>query len=101
MPGAVTNLTRALELDPRLARAHNALAAVYMRQRREAEAVSHWQTALQLDPHLYDALYNVGVSLWDAGRRDEARPYLDRFAREAPAQRYASDLVRVHKMMNQ
>ena len=99
MPGAVTNLTRALELDPRLARAHNALAAVYMRQRREAEAVSHWQTALQLDSHLYDALYNVGVSLWDAGRRDEARPYLDRFAREAPAGRYAADLVRVRNML--
>jgi arylsulfatase A-like enzyme/Flp pilus assembly protein TadD len=97
--GAVTNLTRALELDPRLARAHNALAAVYMRQRREAEALSHWQTALQLDPHLYDALYNVGISLWDAGRLDEARPYLDRFAREAPAGRYAADLVRVRNML--
>jgi arylsulfatase A-like enzyme/Tfp pilus assembly protein PilF len=99
MTGAVTNLTRALELDPRLARAHNALAAVYMRQRREAEAVSHWQTALHLDPHLYDALYNIGISLWDAGRRDEARPYLDRFAREAPAGRYAADLVRVRNML--
>jgi arylsulfatase A-like enzyme/Tfp pilus assembly protein PilF len=98
--GAATNLTRALELDPRLARAHNALAAVYMRQRREAEALSHWQTALRLDPDLYDALYNVGVSLWDAGRHDEARPYLDRFAREAPAGRYAADLAHVRSMLN-
>ena len=97
---AIADLTRALDLDPRLARAHNALAAVYMRQRHEADAISHWQTALQLDPHLYDALYNVGIPLWDAGRRDEARPYLERFVRDAPPQRYAADLARVRNMMN-
>jgi arylsulfatase A-like enzyme/Flp pilus assembly protein TadD len=97
---AITNLTRAVELDPRLARAHNALAAAYMRQRRESEAIAHWKTALQLDPHLYDALYNVGMSLWDAGRRDEARPYLERFVREAPPHRYAADLARVRAMIN-
>jgi Flp pilus assembly protein TadD len=97
---AVTHLTRAIELDPRLARAHNALAAAYMRQKRTSEAIAHWQTALQLEPRLYDALYNVGTSLWDAGRRDEARPLLERFVREAPPQRYAADVTRVRKMMN-
>jgi arylsulfatase A-like enzyme/Flp pilus assembly protein TadD len=97
---AMTELTRALDLDPRLARAHNALAAACMRQQRQADAIAHWQTALQLDPHLYDALYNVGTSLWDAERRDEARPYLERFVREAPAQRYAADLARVRRMLN-
>jgi arylsulfatase A-like enzyme/Tfp pilus assembly protein PilF len=97
---ATTELSRALDLDPQLARAHNALAAACMRQQRQADAIAHWQTALQLDPRLYDALYNVGTSLWNVGRRDEARPYLERFVREAPAQRYAADVTRVRKMMN-
>jgi arylsulfatase A-like enzyme/Tfp pilus assembly protein PilF len=98
---AITNLTQAIALDPRLARGHNALAAAYMRQRRYTDAIAHWQTALHLDPHLYDALYNIGTSLWDRGRRDEARPYLERFVREAPPQRYAADRARVRKMINQ
>jgi arylsulfatase A-like enzyme/Flp pilus assembly protein TadD len=97
---AITNLTQAIALDARLARGHNALAAAYMRQGRDADAIAHWETALQLDPHLYDALYNVGTSLWDRGRHDEARPYLERFVREAPPQRYAADLARVRKMMD-
>jgi arylsulfatase A-like enzyme/Flp pilus assembly protein TadD len=97
---AIDHLTRAIELDPRLARAHNALAAASMRQKREADAIAHWQTALRLDPRLYDALYNLGTSLWDAGRRDEARPYLERFVREAPPQRYEADLARVRSMID-
>jgi Flp pilus assembly protein TadD len=99
-PSAIRHLTRALDLDPRLARAHNALAAVLVRQRRLPDAVAQWQKALELDPHLFDALYNLGVSLWDAGRHEEARPYLERFVREAPARRYAADLARLRKMMN-
>jgi len=100
LPAAITDLTRALELDPRLARAHNALAAVHLRQRHEAEAIAHWQLALQLDSTLYDALYNLGVSLWDASRREEARPYLERFVREAPSPRYAADIARIRRMLN-
>jgi len=99
-PAAVTHLTRALALDPRLARAHNVLAAVFMRQRRQSDAIAHWQKALELDPNLFDTLYNLGVSLWDAGRHDEARPYLERFVRNAPPQRYAADLARLGKMLN-
>jgi tetratricopeptide (TPR) repeat protein len=100
LPAAITDLTRALELDPRLARAHNALAAAHLRQRHEAEAIAHWQLALQLDTTLYDALYNLGVSLWDASRREEARPYLERFVREAPSPRYAADIARIRRMLN-
>ena len=97
---AAAHLTRALDLDPRLARAHNVLAALFMRQRRQSDAIAHWQKALELDPRLFDALYNIGVSLWDGGRRDEARPYLERFVRDAPPHRYAADLARLRRMMN-
>jgi Tfp pilus assembly protein PilF len=99
LASADRDLSRAIELDPALARAHNALAAVYMRQHREGDAIAHWGTALQLDPRLFDALYNIGTSLWDQGRKADALPYLERFVREAPPQRYAADIARVRTLI--
>ena len=93
LDAAADDLRRALEIDPRLARAHNALAAVYLRQRREADAVAEWRLALEIEPKLYDALYNLGSTLWNAGSRGDARPYLERFVREAPPNRYARDIA--------
>jgi arylsulfatase A-like enzyme/Tfp pilus assembly protein PilF len=99
LTAAAADLARALEIDPRLARAHNALAAVYLRQRREADAIAEWRLALEIEPKLYDALYNVGTTLWDTGHRDDARPFLDRFVREAPPQRYGPDVARIKGML--
>jgi Flp pilus assembly protein TadD len=100
LESAAGELSRALELDPALARAHNALAAVYMRQHRVDDAVAQWRTALSLDPTLYDAMYNIVISLWDSGRRTDAQPYLERFVREAPPQRYAADIARLRKLID-
>ena len=99
LTAAAADLARALEIDPRLARAHNALAAVYLRQRREADAIAEWRLALEIEPKLYDALYNVGTTLWDTGHRDDARPFLDRFVREASPQRYGPDIARIKGML--
>jgi arylsulfatase A-like enzyme/Tfp pilus assembly protein PilF len=99
LAAAATDLARALEIDPRLARAHNALAAVYLRQRREADAIAEWRLALEIEPRLYDALYNVGTTLWDTGHHDDARPFLDRFVRDAPPQRYSADIARIRRML--
>ena len=66
-----------------------------LRQGREAEAIASWKTALELNPRMYDALYNLGTVLVKAGRRDEARPYLERFIREAPRSRYDADIRRL------
>jgi len=57
--------------------------------------------AVDLNPHLYDALYNVGTVLYDSGHRDEARPFLERFANEAPAARYARDIASVRHLLAQ
>ena len=96
---AEADLTRALSLDPRLAGAHNALAAVYMRQGRQVDAIAAWKTAVRLDLRLFDALYNLGTALDDAGRRDEARPYLERFVNEAPHDRYGPDIVKLSRLL--
>ncbi len=47
---------------------------------------------------MYDALYNLGTVLAKAGRRDEARPYLERFVREAPRSRYDADIRRIEPL---
>ena len=99
LAAAAADLARAIAIDPRLARAHNALAAVYLRQRREADAIAEWRLALEIEPKLYDALYNVGTTLWDTGHRDDARPFLDRFVRDAPPQRYGPDVARIRRML--
>ena len=98
-PYAAADLTTALALDPRLASAHNALAAVQLRQGREADAIASWQTALELNPRMNDALYNLCTVLVKAGRRDEARPYLERFIREAPRSRYDADIKRIEPLL--
>ena len=99
LAAAADDLTRALDLDPRLARAHNALAAVLLRQGHRGEAIDHWRTALHLDPQLYDALFNLGTSLYE-NDRPQARPYLERFVAEAPPARYQADIARVRQMLS-
>ena len=100
LPTAADALTRALALSPQLAGAHNALAAVYLRQGRVTDAAAEWTTALKLDPRMFDALYNVATTLYDAGRREEARPYLERFVKEAPPGRYGPDIARLRRMLS-
>jgi arylsulfatase A-like enzyme/Flp pilus assembly protein TadD len=99
LDGALADLRRAVELAPDLAGAHNTLAALLRRRGATAEAVEHWRRALELNPRLYDALYNLGMVLYDSGRRDEARPLLQRFVSEAPPARYGADIERIRRML--
>ncbi|MFN8058613.1 MAG: sulfatase-like hydrolase/transferase [Vicinamibacterales bacterium] len=92
-------LRRALELDPKLPSAHNALAIVAMRQGRTSDAIEHWREAVALNPGFVDALYNLGLTLLDARRPAEARPYLERFVAAARPQRYAADIARVRAIL--
>jgi choline-sulfatase len=96
---AFADLTRALALDGRLATAHNAIATLYLKRQDLPEAIAHWRTAIEINPRLFDALYNLGTVLHDHGRAAEARPYLERFAREAPPYRYARDIASVRSLL--
>jgi Flp pilus assembly protein TadD len=99
LAAAAEALRRALALEPGLAGAHNALAAVHMRQRRPADATAEWKTALEINPRLFDALYNLGTTLYRAGQKDEARPYIQRFVDEAPPARYAADIAKLRPLL--
>ena len=48
-----------------------------MRRGRREDAIDECKTALTVAPDSFDVLYNLGTTLADSGRMDEARPYLD------------------------
>ena len=61
-------------------------------------AMPDLRRAVDLNPRAYDALFNLGMALWELGRREEATPVLERFVREAPPS-YAQDVARVRMML--
>jgi tetratricopeptide (TPR) repeat protein len=84
----------AVQADPSRGDAWQGLGAALVNRDRPA-AIDAWQRAERLLPRDYDLLFNLGMVLAESDRRAEAVPYLTRFLREAPRDRYASDLPRV------
>jgi tetratricopeptide (TPR) repeat protein len=52
-----------------------------------------------LDPRQFDALYNLGLALYESGRKDEARPYVQQFVATAPPGRYAADIEHMRSLL--
>lgn len=99
--GARASLEAALALNPRLARAHNALGVIAAETGHADEAIEHWRRALELEPRELDTVYNLGRVLWREGRTADARPYLERFVREAPPAIYAKDIAAVRAWLSE
>jgi tetratricopeptide (TPR) repeat protein len=68
---AVEHYQRALELDPKLARAHNNLGSI-VSSRDPALAIKHFEAALSVDPQYVEALGNLGNALARSGRYGDA-----------------------------
>ncbi|HMJ81658.1 MAG TPA: sulfatase-like hydrolase/transferase [Vicinamibacterales bacterium] len=83
---------RAIRANPASAQGHAGLATVAFKSGDRDTALASWKRAVDLDPTNWDALYNLGVQLMRVGRMTEARPYLERFVRTAPASQYAKDI---------
>ncbi len=81
---ALAALDAAGRAGPRVARAHNRLAAALAEQHRVEEAIDHFQRSVALwrgigghDDELSQTLKNLGGVLLDQGRQDEAVPLLE------------------------
>src|SRR5205814_722520 len=98
---ARTAFRRVLALDPTSAKAYENLGADELASGELPAAVADLQRALSLEPQLWDALYNVGFALQQLGRREEAWPFIERFIREAPPQRYGPDIARLRALLGQ
>ncbi len=86
----------ALALNPGLSLAWNYLGIALFNQRRADEAIGAWQRSVELDPGDLGVLFNLGSVAARTGRREVARPALERYVREAAAPslggRYAADV---------
>jgi Flp pilus assembly protein TadD len=65
---------------------------------REA-AIEHWRRAVELDRTNYDALFNLGTELLNAGRNAEARIYLERFVQTAPRTFYWREVEKIQRAL--
>jgi tetratricopeptide (TPR) repeat protein len=69
---------RVLEIDPQSSIAQTAIANVYHKQGRFAEAIDHYRTAIALDPESMEVQNNLGVALAHEGKYAEAITYYER-----------------------
>ena len=73
-------LHRGLQQKPAHAEGWNALGVVRARGGDLAGAEAAWRKAVEHNPRLTDALFNLAVTLGRRGRADAARPFLQRYA---------------------
>jgi arylsulfatase A-like enzyme/tetratricopeptide (TPR) repeat protein len=95
---AAAAFRRATAIEPDYGDAWQALGASLAAADRRG-AIDAWRKAERLLPRDYDLLFNLGMALADSDARAEAIPYLERFVREAPRDRYARDLPQVRDVL--
>jgi tetratricopeptide (TPR) repeat protein len=86
---------RALDADPTLAKGYTTLGVVFAEGGRKAEAIDAWKRAVELDGREFDALYNLTVTLAQAGRADDARGYARQFVATAPPALYEASIAQL------
>jgi tetratricopeptide (TPR) repeat protein len=62
-------------------------------------ALANWKRAVELDPRDFDALYNLASELLKDGQLNAARPYLERFVREAPRAAYTEQARHLSELL--
>jgi TolB-like protein/Flp pilus assembly protein TadD len=96
MPRALEAARRALQLDPNLAEAHNALACATLMYDRDFDtAEQEFKRALELNPNYMQARTWYGLFLlqWVSGRDLEARDQISRALEADPLSGYANVIV--------
>jgi len=76
---AIAAFQRVLALDPADVGSHVNRGQLYLQQRRYDEAVADFKAALTAEPVNGTALYNLGLALTRAGRREEGQKALSSF----------------------
>ncbi|HKG12804.1 MAG TPA: tetratricopeptide repeat protein [Pyrinomonadaceae bacterium] len=80
-------LARAVELEPDFASAHMALAKLYVRGERWADAAAAFERVTRLDPESSEAHYQLGRVYVRLKRASDAQRELDRFKQLSEAQK--------------
>lgn len=90
VPGAIQSFSRAVELDPQFAEAHNNLGVYLLQAGNVSQAIDHLRAAAALAPSWSKAHLNLGDALRALHSYDEASAELAR------AQQLDPSLVEVH-----
>ncbi len=102
-PASEIEAREALALNSELPLAWNYLGMSLANQGRVDEALEAWQSSVEVGPGDLDVLFNLATVAARSGRREIARPALERFIREASApglrERRAADLQTVRALL--
>jgi len=102
-PASEVEAREALALNPQLPLAWNYLGMSLANQGRVDEALEAWQRSVEAGPGDLDVLFNLATVAARSGRREVARPALQRFIQEASApglrDRHAADLETVRALL--
>jgi arylsulfatase A-like enzyme/Flp pilus assembly protein TadD len=96
---AEVSFKKALEIDPRLFSACNGLAIVNKKTGRKAEAIAWWRQALAIKPDYDLALINLGITLLEEGRAQEALDCFLDYREKFSARISASEQQRVERLI--
>lgn len=88
-------LLHAIELEPRFARPHEDLGALYLATGRPELAVPSFEAAIALDPRQPSAFFGLATALERAGRRREAEVARSRFLELSPGGRKLAEAARL------
>jgi tetratricopeptide (TPR) repeat protein len=75
---AETVLDESIRVNPYYGKAHNAKGIIQARLHGRNEAIKSFQTAIEVDPDLAEAYFNLAMALKGEGRIDEAVSYLEK-----------------------
>ena len=91
---AIRIYQEALRFDSEMAGLHNNLATAFLGSNDLTRAEQHYQQAVQLDPTVFPALFNLGRVLAATGRKEDARAALQRALQLRPAEPRALEAMR-------
>ncbi len=83
-PGAMADLSRAIELNPGLPEAHNLLGRILFLQSDLTGAEAAFRRAIAIDGNLFEPLFFLGALLRQQGRNEESGPFLERALKIQP-----------------
>ncbi len=85
-------LQEAVKANPRLPIAWNDLGVALYELKQPAPAIQAWQRAIDLQPNLWDTLWNLGTKAAETGHPEQARAALQRFVAGAPRKQYGDEV---------
>jgi glycosyltransferase involved in cell wall biosynthesis len=82
--GALNAFTRAIEINPNFATAHNNLGVLYLQTGEAQKAVDHFAKALEIDPDDRDTILNCGELFKSLEKFEDAKAIYSSYLQKSP-----------------